>query len=178
MVNKESIIKFLKGSGVFLLFFVTFYFIGLFLRRILRRKLRQRLASEEIITFISDLIFYVFLILGLTIGFANAGINMNAIIASFGLGGFALGFALKDIVANFVSGFLIILGKSFSVGDYLKIGSTEGKIKAINLRHTVLVAKDNPRQRILIPNSNIFSSVIIVERKKKNLIETKEQKQK
>ena len=98
---------------------------------------------------------------------ANIGVNVNAIIASFGLGGFALGFALKDIIANFVSGFLIILSKTFKVGDYLKMGTTEGEIRAINLRHTVLVSKDNPRQRILIPNSNIFSSVIIIEKKKK-----------
>jgi small-conductance mechanosensitive channel len=85
---------------------------------------------------------------------------------SFGLGGFALGFALKDIIANFVSGFLIILSKTFRFGDRLKMGKTEGEIRAINLRHTVLASKENPHQRILIPNSNIFSSVIIIEKKK------------
>jgi len=167
MLNKETIVGLIKAAGVFLLFFVGFYFVGFFLRKIIRQKLRQRLAAKEIVTFVSDLIFYVFIILGFTLALANIGVNVNAIIASFGLGGFALGFALKDIIANFVSGFLIILSKTFKVGDYLKMGTTEGEIRAINLRHTVLVSKDNPRQRILIPNSNIFSSVIIIEKKKK-----------
>jgi len=167
MLNKETIIGLIKATGVFLLFFVGFYFVGFFLRKIIRQKLRQRLAAKEIVTFVSDLIFYVFILLGFTLALANIGVNVNAIIASFGLGGFALGFALKDIIANFVSGFLIILSKTFKVGDYLKMGTTEGEIRAINLRHTVLVSKDNPRQRILIPNSNIFSSVIIIEKKKK-----------
>ena len=168
MLTEENILSLLKGGVVFLLSFAGFYLGGFFLRKIIRQKLRQRLAAKEIVTFTSDLIFYVFIVLGFTLGLANLGINVNAIIASFGLGGFALGFALKDIIANFVSGFLIILSKTFKVGDYLKMGTTEGEIKAINLRHTVLASKDNLRQRILIPNNNIFSSVIIIEKKKKN----------
>jgi len=167
MLTKETITSIIKGVGVFLLFSGGFYFTGLFLRKIIRRKLRRKLVAKEIITFASDLVFYALILLGITLGLANIGVNINAIVASFGLGGFALGFALKDVVANFISGFLIILSKTFKIGDYLKMGTAEGEIKAINLRHTVLAPKDNPRQRILIPNSNIFSSVIIVEKKKK-----------
>jgi len=163
MLTKENILSLLKGGVVFLLFFASFYLGGFFLRKIIRQKLLQKLAGKEIFTFTSDLIFYIFIVLGFTLGLANLGINVNAIIASFGLGGFALGFALKDIIANFVSGFLIILTKTFKVGDYLKMGTTEGEIKEINLKHTVLVSKDNPHEQILIPNSNIFSSLIIVE---------------
>ncbi|MGB9707018.1 MAG: mechanosensitive ion channel family protein [Microgenomates group bacterium] len=166
MIAPENFTSFIKNGLIFLAIFLAFYFVGYLLRKIIRKKLRQDFAPKEIVTFISDLIFYASLILGLTVGLANIGVNMNAIIASFGLGGFALGFALKDILANFVSGFLIILSKTFSVGDYLKMGTTEGEIKAINLRHTVLASKENPKQRILIPNSNVFSSVIIIEKKK------------
>lgn len=161
----KTIINFLNKLGIFLFIFLIFYFIGYFLRKIIRKKLLGKLIQKEIITFVSDFIFYFFLILGLIFSLTNVGINANALLASLGLGGFAIGLALKDIVANFVSGLLIILSKTFKVGDYLKIGNTEGTIKSINLRHTVLVDNQNPKTRILIPNSNIFSSIIIIQKK-------------
>jgi hypothetical protein len=74
------------------LFFVGFYFVGFFLRKIISQKLRQRLAAKEIVTFVSDLIFYVFIILGFTLGLANIGVNVNTIIAQFWLRWFCFGF--------------------------------------------------------------------------------------
>lgn len=159
-----GIINFLNKFVIFWAIFIFFNLIGYFLKNILRKKLRLNLLQKEIITFLSDLVFYIFLILGLIFGLTTIGINTNTLIASLGLGGFAIGLALKDIVANFVSGVMIVLGKTFRVGDTLKISNFEGKVKAINLRHTILIDSQNPKQQILIPNNNIFSSIITIKK--------------
>lgn len=165
----EKLLKILTQIGVFLLIFIISYFLGSLFRKIIRKKLKLKLVQKEIITFTSDLVFYTSLIFGIIMALSNIGVNVSALIAGFGLGGFAVGFALKDIIANFVSGLLIILSKTFKVGDYLKIGSAEGEIKSINLRHTVLKDTQDPQKRILIPNSNIFSSIIIIRKKGKKI---------
>lgn len=148
---------------IFIFFFFVFYFLGQFLRKLIRQQLKIRLIQREIITFVSDLSFYTCLVLGTILGLTNIGVNINAIIGGLGLGGFALGLALKDIIANFVSGLLIILSKTIKVGDTLKIAGFEGEVKSVNLRQTVLVNKQNPQEKILVPNSNIYSSIITIQ---------------
>lgn len=167
LIFGKKIVTSLGKVSVFLIIFLFFYLLGYSLKKIIRQKLRLRLIQKEIITFVSDLVFYSSVVLGVIIGLSNIGINTNALLASLGLGGFAVGLALKDIIANFVSGLLIILSKTFKVGDELKIGPVEGIIKSINLRHTILTDKKKPDVRILVPNSNIFSSIISI--KKQNL---------
>jgi len=162
----EKLPKFLLKFLLFISVFLIFYILGIILRKIIRKKIKAEFIHKEIFTFFSDLIFYILVIFGSIIGLSSVGINVNAILAGLGLGGFAIGLALKDIIANFVSGFLIILTKTFNIGDYLKIGGSEGIVKSINLRHTVLIDKNDPRTKILIPNNNIFSSPVIVTKEK------------
>lgn len=71
---------------------------------------------------------YVFRIVGRTVSLAilvfggitalgTIGINVSALVAGLGLTGFALGFGLKDILANLVSGVLILFYRPFSVNE-------------------------------------------------------------
>ena len=48
----------------------------------------------------------------------------------------ALGFALKDILSNFVSGILILLLRPFELNDQIIVGETEGNVERIDLRAT------------------------------------------
>jgi small-conductance mechanosensitive channel len=162
----EKLPNFLLKSLLFILVFLIFYILGVILRKIIRKKIEAEFIYREILTLFSDLFFYALIIVGFIVGLSIVGVNINAILAGLGLGGFAIGLALKDIIVNFVSGFLIILTKTFNIGDYLKIGELEGIVKSINLRHTVLIDKNDPKTKILIPNGHIFSSPIKITREK------------
>src|SRR5262249_2389900 len=79
--------------------------------------------------------------------------DVSALVAGLGLTGFALGFALKDIVSNALSGILVLVYRPFRLLDSIKVTDLEGAVTEINLRYTVLEAGG---KIILIPNSFLF----------------------
>jgi small conductance mechanosensitive channel len=89
---------------------------------------------------------------------------VGALLAGLGLTGFAIGFALKDIISNWLSGVLILVYEPFRRGDYVSIANApglEGNVVAIDFRYTSL-EKDG--KVILVPNANLFVKEIIVNR--------------
>ena len=85
------------------------------------------------------------------------GINVSALVAGLGLTGFALGFALKDILSNLIAGVLILLYRPFRVNDYIMVTGLEGAVTEIDLRYTTLQKEG---QKFLIPNSVLFTNSI------------------
>ena len=87
------------------------------------------------------------------------GVDVSALVAGLGLTGFALGFALKDTIANLVAGILILVYQPFDLADYIVISGKEGKVISIDLRYTILEYQE---KKILIPNSLIFANTVTV----------------
>lgn len=73
------------------------------------------------------------------------------------LGGLSVGFgfALKDILENFFSGIIVLIGKQVRPGDTIEFGTVYGKVDKINVRATFIKTEDNAL--IAIPNSQIVS---------------------
>ena len=107
--------------------------------------------------------FYVILILGLLTGLSTMGVNMGPIIAGLGLGGFALGFALRDALSNLLAGVLTIIYQPFREGDRISVSGCQGTVTEINLRYTVL---ENETERYMIPNSLTFTQPLKILRPK------------
>jgi small-conductance mechanosensitive channel len=77
-------------------------------------------------------------------------INVTGLMAGVGVGALVIGFALKDIIENWVSGLLIISGKTYRIGDIIQVGTLKGVVTEISLRTTTLKTYD--RSDIIIPN--------------------------
>jgi len=101
----------------------------------------------------------VIFIIGLIVALGTMGINVTALVASLGLAGFAVGFALKDTLSNLLAGFMVLFYQPFRAGDYIVVGKVEGKVIDINLRYTV-VKTDS--EQTYVPNSTILSSPVTV----------------
>jgi len=73
------------------------------------------------------------------------------------LGGMSmgLGFGLKDIVDNFLSGIILLVGKLVRPGDVIEYGGQWGKVRKVSIRTTIIDAFDN--SVITISNSDILS---------------------
>lgn len=99
------------------------------------------------------------LILGLVTALGTLGVNITGIVAGLGLTGFALGFALKDSIANLLAGVLILLYRPFDIGDRIDIGGLTGHVVKIDLRYTEL---DSEKERVLVPNSKLLTDPIRV----------------
>lgn len=102
------------------------------------------------------------LAIGVVTACGTMHIDIGALLAGLGLTGFAIGFALKDIISNFLSGVLILIYEPFRRGDFINVGGLEGNVIAIDFRYTSLQKDDTV---ILVPNANLFVKEIIVKRR-------------
>jgi len=85
--------------------------------------------------------------------------DITAAIAGLGIGALVIGFGLKDIIENWVSGVLIMWGKTYAIGDVIRVGDMTGTVTDIALRTTKLKTYD--RNEIIIPNSMLTKEKII-----------------
>jgi MscS family membrane protein len=96
-----------------------------------------------------------FVISGLII-LETLGFSISGMLAFGGVGGIAVSFASKDMLANFFGAFMIYLDKPFKVGDWIRVPEKdiEGYVEKIGLRCTVVRTMD--KRPLYVPNS-IFS---------------------
>ena len=139
--------------------------VSLVAAAVVRRSLARLLGRVSLETGVSRLVAsslgYVILGIGVLTGLNTMGVRMGPIIASLGLGGFALGFALKDAVSNLLAGIMILLYRPFAVGNRLAVSGCEGEVLEINLRYTVL---RNGEETYMVPNSIIFTNPLRLKR--------------
>jgi len=98
-------------------------------------------------------------VLGVITALGTLGVNIMGIVAGLGLTGFALGFALKDSIANLLAGVMILLYRPFEVGDIIDVGGLSGRVTHVDLRYTEL---DAEKERVLVPNSKMLTDPIKV----------------
>jgi len=86
-------------------------------------------------------------------------VDITGLVAGLGVGALVIGFGLKDIIENWVSGVLIMSGKTYAIGDVIRVGNLTGTVTDIALRTTKLKTYD--RNEIIIPNSVLMKEKII-----------------
>lgn len=88
------------------------------------------------------------------------GVNLTALAVFGGALGVGLGFGLQSIASNFISGIIILLDRSVSVGDYIELedGRT-GTIRELNMRSTLLETFDG--KDIMVPNEQFIVSSFV-----------------
>lgn len=86
--------------------------------------------------------------------------SISGVLAAGGIGGIAIGFAAKDLLANFFGGLTVYMDRPFSVGDWIRSPDKEieGTVEYISWRHTRIRAfNKNP---IYVPNA-LFTTIVV-----------------
>lgn len=88
------------------------------------------------------------------------GISISGMLAFGGVGGIAVGFAAKDLLANFFGGLMVYLDRPFSVGDWVRSPdrSIEGVVEHIGWRLTIIRTFD--KRPLYVPNAT-FTSIAL-----------------
>ncbi|MDH3219709.1 MAG: mechanosensitive ion channel family protein [Gammaproteobacteria bacterium] len=88
------------------------------------------------------------------------GFSVSGVLAMGGIGGIAVGFAAKDMLANFFGALIVYLDRPFLVGDWIRSPdrSIEGTVEKIGWRVTMI--RDFQSRPLYVPNS-IFTSIIV-----------------
>ena len=87
------------------------------------------------------------------------GINLSALAFFSGAVGVGIGFGLQKIVANFISGVILLADKSVKPGDLVTIGDSSGRISAMNTRYISVAAGDG--REFLIPNEDLITQKVV-----------------
>lgn len=88
------------------------------------------------------------------------GFSISGVLAFGGIGGIAIGFAAKDLLANFFGGLMIYLDRPFSVGDWIRSPdrNIEGTVETIGWRLTTIRTFD--KRPLYVPNA-VFNNVAV-----------------
>ncbi|MFT4798036.1 MAG: small-conductance mechanosensitive channel [Candidatus Azotimanducaceae bacterium] len=88
------------------------------------------------------------------------GVNLTTLAVFGGAVGVGLGFGLQSIAANFISGIIILLDRSLTVGDFVELDDGQsGFVREFRMRYAVLETYDG--KDILVPNEKFISSLIV-----------------
>ena len=108
--------------------------------------------------FLRNIIYYALLTAVVIAAAGQLGINTTSFLTVVGAAGLAIGLALKDSLANFSAGVMLIFFRPFKVGDWVTVAGETGAVEEITIFSTILTTADN--QRKIMPNSTIASGTI------------------
>lgn len=104
---------------------------------------------------------YILYFVGFMMILKEIGLDIAPALAGAGVLGLAIGFGAQTLVKDILSGFFILFEGQFHVGDFIKVGTVEGTVEKMALRHSVVRSFDGALH--IFPNSSL-STVSILSR--------------
>jgi small conductance mechanosensitive channel len=156
---QNDLLRALPGMFRGVLVFLVFLLVAWVGRRVIALAAPRVRADTGVVLLLSRVYYYGILIFGIVTALGAAGLNVSALVTGLGLTGFALGFALKDVLSNLLSGIMLLLYRPFNLGDHIRMGEYEGTIETIRMRDTLVRAADG--RLIVIPNTKLITEVVV-----------------
>ena len=125
-----------------------------------KEKMNSNLV-DQIVPVMKRLAHIVLNLIAVLISAAYFGVDILALSATLGLGGFALALAAKDSITNVISGFVIMVAQPFKVGDRIDVASLGGwgEVVDIGIRSSSVLMRDN--RLVIVPNSAIVDNTVV-----------------
>lgn len=149
----------LKAFAGFLIFLILWI-----CARVIKHTIKQRYKMDKTmdpgaVDALVTISGYIGFIIAVLTGALIAGINLSNLAIIAGALSVGIGFGLQNIINNFVSGLILLFEQPIKKGDWIVIGNTEGFVKRISVRSTVIQSLDNAD--IIVPNSDLISKEVI-----------------
>ena len=130
--------------------------ISKFIRYVLDKEVYPRTRiSQGIASTFSLMIRYTLIVIGFILALAGAGLKYSNIAVGLGALGIGLGFGLRNIISNFVSGVILALERPIKIGDIIKVDEIEGEVKDVGLRASQIRTWDGAD--VIVPNESLIS---------------------
>src|SRR5262249_18656350 len=108
---------------------------------------------------VSTIVHYVVVLVGFVVAVAALGIDLSRVTILAGALGVGVGIGLQGVVANFVSGLILLLERRLHVGDAVQMGTLSGQIREIGARATTIHTWDGAD--VIVPNSTLTSERVV-----------------
>ncbi|MCG6968631.1 MAG: mechanosensitive ion channel family protein [Gammaproteobacteria bacterium] len=141
------------------------WFLARFIKRAERNIINRREQKGEKVDLttihaITKLLRLSVIITASLVALQTLGFSISGVLAFGGVGGIAVGFAARDLLANFFGGLMVYLDRPFSVGDWIRSPdrNIEGTVEEIGWRLTVIRTFD--KRPLYVPNAT-FTSIAV-----------------
>lgn len=144
--------------GIAGLLLVAGYFaVGRMVRRLV--SLMSGHVPSDIVTLLSYFLFYGFYGVFVSVTLQSVGVDISALVTAAGIAGVAIGFAAQTSFTNIISGIMLVIERSFKVGDVIVCEGVQGSIESIGLLSFLLRTIDN--RLVRIPNEQLIKNKVI-----------------
>ena len=124
-----------------------------------KRMMQKAGVDQMLTTFTSNILYTILLLVVVIATLDQLGIQTTSLLAVFGAAGLAIGLALKDSLANFSSGVMLIIFRPFKAGDMIEAAGISGVVEEVRIFSTILRTGDN--REVIVPNSHIYDGPIV-----------------
>jgi small-conductance mechanosensitive channel len=146
---------------MFLVAFLAVYVLGrVVVLPLVDRVMQSRGLEEHARKPLSKVVFFVVLFAAVAVAFGAAGLGsfLSALATIGAAATLAIGFAMQDVLKNFVAGVFIYTDKPFRIGDWIEWDGNSGVVEDISLRVSRVRTFDN--ELLTVPNSQLTDGVI------------------
>jgi len=134
--------------------------VSLWLSRVLEERVMKTAGMEmNLRVMLTKVLRPLLVLIGLLIALPAVGIDLTALSVFGGALGVGIGFGLQKIASNYISGFLILLDRSMSIGDLVTIDNHTGQVVRLTARYIVVRKLDGTE--VLVPNEFVITSTVI-----------------
>lgn len=147
----ETIKAFFGIAYVFLFTWIVFLFINSVATIKFQNIKNESSIKNEVINISLKILNFIIFIIGVLVALHFTNVDLTAVLSGLGIGGLAVALAAKDTLANFFGTLSILIGDTFSQGDWIVVDDKEGTVVEIGLRVSTIRTFDNAL--IAIPNS-------------------------
>jgi MscS family membrane protein len=136
-------------------------FINNMQRAFLKRQTeRGETPDRTTVDAVGQILRIIVVVIAFLVGLQSLDFSISGVLAFGGIGGIAIGFAAKDLLANFFGGLMIHLDGPFAVGDWIRSSEKqiEGTVEAIGWKITCIRTFD--KRPLYVPNS-VFANITV-----------------
>ncbi len=154
----ESVVNGIPNFLTAVAIFVVSIYAARLASDVLTRVLNRRRAALHVVNLLAQVLYWTIVVVGLVTALQRF-FDVTAFLAGLGIIGFAVGFALQDVMKNFAAGIILLLQEPFRVGEAISVAGFDGTILAIDLRATEMSTFDG--RLVSIPNATVLTTPII-----------------
>lgn len=156
--GKQRISLLLIGQAV--LWVVAAMLLALWIGRVLEERLMAAQGLDMTLRVMLTKVMRALLVLfAILVALPAVGVDLTALSVFGGAIGVGVGFGLQKIASNYISGFIILLDRSVTIGDFVTIEKHTGQLSKMTARYVVVRGLDGTEA--IIPNETLITSTVI-----------------
>lgn len=124
----------------------------------IRAESTESKLDDQLVPLVRRALKIVVVVAGILILLQNFDVNVGSLVAGLGIGGVAVALAAKDTIANFFGSLMIFIDRPFQIGDWVRVGDTEGIVEEVGFRSTRVRTFYN--SLVTVPNARFTEASI------------------